>query len=244
MKGIRIKAYQNLVNYKKPTSFQLKETYPLPPYSTVIGMVHNACEFTSYQEMDISVQGRYFSKVNDLYTRYEFGPCNYEEGRHNVKVPSIAEDKSYGVIRGTSTTELLTDVELVLHIVPKNEDLVEKIFKALKYPSKYLSLGRHEDLMRIDEVKIVNVVETEVEEDIEMGLDAYIPRKHFRENKIEKFGTTYQINKVYKPQTIKKGLTIRQWERVDVVHGIAKKSVFFEETIMKFDEDGYLVLLA
>ena len=40
MKGVRIEAYQNLVNYRKPTSFQLKESYPLPPYSTVIGMIH------------------------------------------------------------------------------------------------------------------------------------------------------------------------------------------------------------
>lgn len=72
MKGIRIEAYQNLVNYKKPTSFQLKESYPLPPYSTVIGMVHAACGFTSYVPMQVSIQGKYHAKVNDLWTRYEF----------------------------------------------------------------------------------------------------------------------------------------------------------------------------
>ncbi len=71
-KAIRLKLYQNMVNYKKPTSFQLKETYPLPPYSTIIGMVHNLCDYKEYKEMEVSVQGKYHSKVNDLYTRYEF----------------------------------------------------------------------------------------------------------------------------------------------------------------------------
>src|SRR5690606_2512609 len=72
MKAIRLKLYQNLVNYKKPISFQLKETYPLPPPSTVIGMVHNLCGFTEYHEMDVSIQGKYHAKVNDLYTRHEY----------------------------------------------------------------------------------------------------------------------------------------------------------------------------
>ena len=72
MKAIKLKLYQNMVNYKVPTSFQLKESYPLPPYSTVIGMVHSLCDFKEYKPMKISISGNYFSKVNDLYTRYEF----------------------------------------------------------------------------------------------------------------------------------------------------------------------------
>ena len=69
--GIRVELYQNLCNYKRPTSFQLKETYPLPPYSTVIGMIHKICGYKTYNPMKISIQGTYESKVNDLWTRYE-----------------------------------------------------------------------------------------------------------------------------------------------------------------------------
>ena len=39
MKAIRLHCFQNLANYKKPSSFIIKETYPLPPYSTIIGMI-------------------------------------------------------------------------------------------------------------------------------------------------------------------------------------------------------------
>ena len=85
--ALRVKLYQNMVNYKKPTSFQLKESYPLPPYSTVIGMVHSLCDFKEYKDMDISIQGKYHSKVNDLYTRYEFHKgMKYDKGRHQLQV--------------------------------------------------------------------------------------------------------------------------------------------------------------
>ena len=49
-KAIRIKCKQELVNFKKPTSLLIKETYPLPPYSTVIGMIHKACDFHEYHD--------------------------------------------------------------------------------------------------------------------------------------------------------------------------------------------------
>ena len=42
-KAIRLQCFQNLVNYRKPSSFIIKETFPLPPYSTVLGMIHAAC---------------------------------------------------------------------------------------------------------------------------------------------------------------------------------------------------------
>ena len=95
MKAIRLKIKQNLVNYKFPTSFQLKETYPLPPYSTIIGMVHNACNYLEYKPMTVSVQGKYHSKVNDLATRYEFkSGMNFDATRHQIKVGE------YGVSMG------------------------------------------------------------------------------------------------------------------------------------------------
>lgn len=66
MKGIKVLLKQEVANYKKPSSFQLKESYPLPPYSTVIGMVHYLCDFDEYKPMKISIQGKYRSKTNDF----------------------------------------------------------------------------------------------------------------------------------------------------------------------------------
>lgn len=246
MKAIRLKLYQDLVNYKKPTSFQLKETYPLPPYSTIIGMVHSLCGYKEYKEMDISVQGRYYSKVNDLFTRYEFkNGMLYDETRHQLKVGD------FGISRGVSTTELLVDVELLIHVIPRDQNTVEYIEKAFLSPIEYPSLGRREDLVIIKEIKTVNVIE-KVLKDTVRGLEdysAYIPLRTLENiqlrNKVQGIrisGTRYCLTKNYELVnygTKARPKIFRNWKKVDVIYG-SNVSVL-RKKIMSLDEDDNLV---
>ena len=71
-KAIRLQCFQNLVNYRKPSSFIIKETFPLPPYSTVLGMIHAACGYTEFHPMKLCIQGTNCGTVSELYTRYSF----------------------------------------------------------------------------------------------------------------------------------------------------------------------------
>ncbi len=221
-KAVKLEIYQNLVNYKKPTSFQLKETYPLPPPSTVIGMVHFACDYRGYIPMKVAIQGRYHSKINDLYTRYEFAAASYEEGRHNVRLNSSTENKSYGMMRGISTTELLVDNVLVLYICPEDQERVDEIYNAFVNPREYLSLGRREDIVQINSVEIIEIEEKRVEETTALNLDMYIPKDFPK--KIKSDGTIYTLTRDYVPQTIKKGVEIRSWNKIKVVHSAAGKT--------------------
>ena len=150
-KAIRVECYQQMPNYRKPASFLIKESYPLPPYSSVIGMVHMACNFKEYHAMKVSVQGFYFSSTSDTCTMYNFG-IKYDPTRHQAFVLDAKGDK-YGINRGIKSAELLTDVELVLHIQPLNLIDFEAVLNGLRSPSNYPSLGRHEDLLRIDSLK-------------------------------------------------------------------------------------------
>lgn len=246
MKGIRIEAYQNLVNYRKPTSFQLKETYPLPPYSTVIGMIHAACGFTEYVPMDVCVQGRYHSKVNDLWTRYEFAGGRYETARHQLKL-NTADGKNYGVTRGVATTELLVDVELVIHIVPDEEKYLPIIFDALTSPDEYLSLGRREDLLQIRNVEKTIIQKETTEDDVLVNYDIYVPKKEIQEGDSDYslLGTSYLINKTYETVNLGRGRVIRQWEKVDTYHVPASNTnVLYAYSDILFDNDGYVVFLA
>ena len=96
-KAIRLQCFQNLVNYKKPSSFIIKETFPLPPYSTVLGMIHAACGFTTFHPMRLSIQGTNQGTVSELYTRYSFSPGGkYEEGRHQI---CIEDGEKYGIVK-------------------------------------------------------------------------------------------------------------------------------------------------
>ena len=43
MKALRLVIHQSSANYKREETVDNKMTYPLPPFSTVIGALHNAC---------------------------------------------------------------------------------------------------------------------------------------------------------------------------------------------------------
>lgn len=161
MKVIRITIKQNLANYRKPLNYQIKESYPLPPYSTIIGMIHKACGFTEYHPMKISIQGNTNRSISDIYTKYSFSKgAKFEEGRHTLRIPS--KNKTYGVIKGIGNIELIQDINLTIHIYPINEDEISFIYEKLLKPDTYLALGRHEDLIDIHEVKIVECLEEDM----------------------------------------------------------------------------------
>lgn len=250
-KAIRLKLYQDMVNYKKPTSFQLKETYPLPPYSTVIGMIHSLCGYIEYKEMEISVQGKYNSKANDLFTRYEFkNGMKFDASRHQIKA------SEFGISKGISTTELLVDVNLLIHIIPKNQSLVEEIENAFRYPKEYPSLGRREDLVTIKEVKVVNVYEDELEKDkyLKEDVTAYVPINLIKSESIilggadagiRSRGTMHKLNKNYELVnygTEKAPKIFRKWNKIDVIY--TSNVIASEYETLLIDEDGNIVFSA
>ena len=250
MKAVKLKLYQNMVNYKVPTSFQLKESYPLPPYSTIIGMVHSLCDFKEYKPIKISISGNYFSKVNDLYTRYEFKNGNpFEMGRHQLNV------NGYGINRGVATAELLVDVNLTIHIIPEDqsEEFLNTIFEAFKYPREYPSLGRREDIVLIKDVRIVDVEKKKLEKDLSNGEDdfAYIPVNFIQEKLVNYgdkksgmniYGTRYELTKNYTSDNIgteDKPQMIRFWKKEEVIYSSNIKG--FKRREVPVDTDNEIV---
>ena len=201
-RAIRVKCFQNLVNYKKPSSFIIKETFPLPPYSTVLGMIHAACGYTEFHPMKLCIQGTNSGTVSELYTRYSFSAgTKYEEGRHQI---CVEDGEKYGIFRGIANVELVCDNDMVIHAIPEEEDF-EKVYNSLKYPPRYLSLGRYEDLLDIERVDIVNIHQ---EDEVEIKRDMYIPVSYGIELG-DRRGTIYNLTKEY--EITKQGL--RRWKK-------------------------------
>lgn len=201
-RAIRVKCFQNLVNYKKPSSFIIKETFPLPPYSTVLGMIHAACGYTEFHPMKLCIQGTNSGTVSELYTRYSFSAgTKYEEGRHQI---CVEDGERYGIFRGIANVELVCDNDMVIHVIPEEEDF-EKVYNSLKYPPRYLSLGRYEDLLDIERVDIVNIHQ---EDEVEIKRDMYIPVSYGIELG-DRRGTIYNLTKEY--EITKQGL--RRWKK-------------------------------
>ena len=200
-KAIRIKCFQNLVNYRKPSSFIIKETFPLPPYSTVLGMIHAACGYREFHPMKLCIQGTNRGTVSELYTRYSFSAgTKYEEGRHQL---CVEDGEKYGIFRGIANVELVCDNDMVIHVIPEEKDF-EKVYESLKNPPQYLSLGRYEDLLDIERVDIVNIHE---EEEVITKRDMYIPVKYGIELG-HTHGTVYNLTREY--EITKQGL--RRWK--------------------------------
>lgn len=236
-RAIRLQCYQNLVNYRKPTSFIIKETYPLPPYSTMLGMIHAACGFREFHPMRLSIQGTNSGTVSDLYTRYSFSAgVKYEAGRHQICVED--EGERYGIFKGIANTELVCDNHMVIHIVPEDEDF-ETVYRGLLEPRNYLSLGRYEDLLDVQRVDIVNLIEKEAgmtKNNIYIPVDSEVDMGNYS-------STVYSLTKEY--EITRQGL--RRWKkdggRIKVYYipsGVPVETVYEDD----FKENPLIVALA
>lgn len=67
MEAVRLHLKQTAANYHREETLDNKMTYPLPPFSTVIGALHRACGYREYHPMDISIQGSYGALKREVY---------------------------------------------------------------------------------------------------------------------------------------------------------------------------------
>lgn len=115
--AIRLVLYQSSANYRRPETIENKMTYPLPPFSTVIGAIHKACGYTDTHEMDVSIQGKYASMNRRIYRDYNFLNSTFDDRGILVKMTNesmlstafvkVAEAKKQG-----SSFEGNTDIKV------------------------------------------------------------------------------------------------------------------------------------
>ena len=89
--------------------------------------------------------------------------------------------------------DMINDLTLRIHIVPENQNEIQKIFWELNHPKEFPTLGRREDLLQINGVYLVNVLE---ERALETPLNAYVPADMLAENTHAE--TFYDLHKTYK----------------------------------------------
>jgi CRISPR-associated protein Cas5t len=149
MEALRIHLTQTSANYRREEIIENKMTYPLPPFSTVIGALHNICNFKEYHPMDISIQGDYKSLNKEAYTDYCFLNTTQDDRGILIKManPSMLS-KGYTVVaramkpQGNSFRNGIT-------IAVENEQLIQE-FRNLKELSDQIAKfkkGRFADLI-------------------------------------------------------------------------------------------------
>ena len=210
MKIMRLKLFQETACYKKPFAFKVAETYPLPPYSTVIGMFHKILQAKSgeYFPMNISIQGEFES----IFSNYQ----NLRMYKGKDEVTAMPRN-----------VHQLLNINLIIHV--KGEDEVsDKIYNNIINGEETFTLGRNEDLVRIDEVKIINQV-SKIDTEIIIKHNSYVPTYLKPES-----GISYRLNTKY---TIVNEL--RRWEKVNVKY-VENNNFYIENGYL--DGDGEVIL--
>lgn len=201
-KTLRLDLYQETACYKKPMAFKVGETYPLPPYSTVKGMIHSLIDATEFIPMRISVQGSYDSQIIDYQSHYFFKKSDVHE--FPLVMDGITEEYEFSNMTTMPLyTHLLYDVYLVIHIEAEQR-IIEKIITAIEN-GKSISLGRWEDIVRIDRYEIVEVNE---EEEGKNKYAVYVPKEIIEDSMVY---VPYSLNWRYE---IVNG--IRKWSKIPV----------------------------
>jgi len=162
---LRLRIYQPQAHYRVPFTYQRRHTYPIPPYSTVIGFLCNVLgidnqekdEYKKLRTIKISIAGRFESKTTE-YTWFR------NLSKHVERFGSV-ENRSIGGhvehIGGQSpiSIDVLNDVRLVIHLAHEDRSFLDRIRSALENPVhrlEILHLGRAEDWIVIEELSQVS----------------------------------------------------------------------------------------
>ncbi|SHK10290.1 CRISPR-associated protein Cas5t [Hathewaya proteolytica DSM 3090] len=198
MRALRLDLFQETVCYKKPFAMKISETYPLPPYSTVNGLLHKLLEADKYIPLGISIQGSYESIVNNYQTTYFY--------------------KSKEITTMPMNQHMLLNVNLIIHISGE-EKILQQLYDKFLNLDEYVSLGRKEDLVRIDNMRFVDVeeycidgdggndYENHVINDYYMKMPIYVPKVHGKEYS----GINYRLNNYYKDDR-------KCWNKINVIY--------------------------
>ena len=215
MRALKIRIFQETVCYKKPMAFKTTETYPLPPYSTVIGMLHKIIKADKYIPMNVSIQGKYESLMNSYNTMMFY--------------------KSDSITKMPLNINMLYGVDLIIHIY-SDDSILEKICDNVKKSDECFILGRGEDMARIDCIEFVELQKKNME-DYDVGISLknnfYVPLQY----NTDLDGIRYNLNKVYNVSG-----NIRRWSKIQVNY--VEEKVNMENGIFYLDTQDDLAFFA
>jgi CRISPR-associated protein Cas5t len=159
---IKLKCRGSINSFRQSDFHTYHKTLPLPPKTTVAGMIGAALglspqtvndEWLKMNRFQVGIVGNAAGKANDLWQirKYEQKTIKaYEEG----KVP--APYKTAVIVR-----ELLFGSSICLYFHLNDEVDKNLLLDGFKYPVWALSLGREDELIRIEQLKEVELTTVE-----------------------------------------------------------------------------------
>ncbi len=211
-------------------SFNFWDSYPLPPLSTVRGWFHTVVEAKEYIPMSMSIQGKFSSVVQDLQTLIKFDRKRNKEGEIVLK---SFKNKVFS----KSPTFVTNIYDIHLNIYIKAEEKYLKLFKENLLKNEYPSLGRKEDLIRIDYIDFIEAINKDFSEE-EHIIDYGIYLNKETAVNLGIVGINYRMNFKYDKELLDK-TGLRYFEKKDVVY---IDHDYIEDGDLLFDEEDKRVI--
>jgi len=185
-KTLLIELFQPFAQYRNPFTFYYAQTYPLPPKSTIIGMLQNALNDWYGQErgtekwwsLNVSVHGGFESvfwnyqqliKGEISFVRFRGRPTLWnqwstkkEKGKLNQS-PIYSTSWAFRRIPAPVLQQELFNGWLYI-LIRGDKDFLGEIKEALERPQKVLSLGRSEDIVFLKRTEFIKGKEKEARE--------------------------------------------------------------------------------
>lgn len=165
MNFLRVKIYQPQAHYRIPFTYQRRHTYPIPPYSTVIGFLCNALgydgmpsEHEYLRKIKISIAGRFESKTAEYIWFRNLGKSAHVKRFGVVENRSISGHIEHIGGQSPIFIDVLNDVRLVIHLAHEDKSFLELVRSSLENPVRRLEilhLGRAEDWIVFEELSQV-----------------------------------------------------------------------------------------
>ncbi len=190
MQALKLCLYQTQAVYRNPISSEVIETYPLPPPSTVLGLISTLIKKPlNAGNINLSIAGTFDSLVRD-YQWYK---------KHSTTKP-------YPIL-----VHMLYGVKMTIHITTYDDsELLSKIKEAFEQPHGFLYLGRGEDLLKVESADLVDVTLKKPSEidSFELVESTYIAKHDLKE--IENRGVPYFLATFLHPDIITVGNDSKQ----------------------------------
>ena len=169
MEALKIKIYQPTAHYRMPFTYQRRHTYPIPPYSTVIGFLCNMLGvdnqendwFKRLQDCKLSVSGKFDIKLTE-YIWFR----NLSKGSHEKYFGSTGTREKNGEInhfggQSPMRIDVLENMQLNIHLASESEKFLQDFKEYLYNPVNRLEtvhLGRAEDWLVFESIKMVDLI--------------------------------------------------------------------------------------
>ena len=159
--------------------------------------------------MNISIQGNYES----IFSNYQTLRMFKEKG----KVTSMPRN-----------VHQLLNISLVIH-VKAEDNIIDNIYNNTINGNETITLGRNEDLVRIEEIKYVENISSSNGEIV--NYNAYVPKYICEQEDLT--GINYRLNAKYVIEN-----QLRKWEKVDVKYIERHTNNIITDMKIEKDEEG------